>query len=292
MRKYRKICMVVKENLMEWRGNYRIWTIAMVIAVVLGRYIIPACRFASANNLDYPISIFPLLMGDQINSNGLPKVIIFFGGVALLSNAPFFDKQKPYLVVRSGRRNWWKGECLYIAVAAFLYLLWISIISCIYLSPVTQISAKWGSLIESVVGGSVNHYEALNGIQCPAVVVYGTEYLDAVLYSYVSAWIVLTLLGFIVYAINLYSTKRWLGVAVAVFIILVDPVLYAQTSLNTRWYLLFSPVNWCSMENLSFLSGSGNLTVGYVIGMGIILLLALSAIIGMRIRQVDLFADN
>ena len=288
----KKIWMVATEGLNEWKRNYRIWTILTVIAVVLGRYTLPVSKFALENELTTPITIFPLLMGDAMNSNGLPKVILFFGGIALLSNAPFIDKQKRYLLIRSGRKNWYKGECLYFILASLIYLLWTTTVTCIYLAPTISLTHGWGSLIGAIAGGSINRFEALNGIQCPVHVVNQVNYWIAVLYSYGSAWMILIILGFLIYAINLYSKKRWIGIAAAVFLVLIDPVLYNLTSEKTNWYMIFSPVSWTSMENLQYLSGRGLLTGSYVVITGTAMMLILGGIIGRKVKRMDLFSEQ
>ena len=73
--------------------------------------------------------VLPIVFAEAENSNGLLKVLIYLGCVMLFCNAPFLNNQKPYMILRCKRKGWYLGENMYVWLAAFLYMLFISLIS-------------------------------------------------------------------------------------------------------------------------------------------------------------------
>ena len=114
---FKSATIIATLNLLSWKKDYRIWSVGTVIMVLIIRYLIGVPLYALPNGKTSTALLLPVLLADAMNSNGLLKVLIFFGGILLFCDAPFLKDNKWFLIHRAGRRRWWKGECLYIAIA-------------------------------------------------------------------------------------------------------------------------------------------------------------------------------
>lgn len=90
--------------------------------------------------------VLPIVFAEAENSNGLLKVLIYLGCVMLFCNAPFLNNQKPYMILRCKRKGWYLGENMYVWLAAFLYMLFISLISLIAVLPTVSTNRLWGEI--------------------------------------------------------------------------------------------------------------------------------------------------
>lgn len=64
------------------------------------------------------------------------------------------------------------------------------------------------------------------------------------------------------------DVQQKLGIAAAVFLILLDPVVvYCGASMTTKWMYRFSPVNWSSIENWTIVGQTQPVSMTYAYGM-------------------------
>ena len=96
------------------------------------------------------------------------------------------------------------------------------------------------------------------------------------------------LLGYLVYAFNVVTGKNWPGILAASCLVLADPVVIYFYNENTSWMMLFSPVNWSSIENLKKYSGEGMLTSVYVYAVSLSICAILMMVIKEKTHEMDL----
>lgn len=289
METFKAAVVIARQNLAEWRKNDRILVLLILTAMLICIYIGKLPVYALTHNEKNTLFLMPLLFTEAINANGLLKVLLFFGTILLFCNAPFLDEHKYFLILRSRRSGWWMGEVLYVIAGSFAYVLEIFLISILLALPAASIGQGWGESVMTAFDASLETYlQIFTGISLPPELIMNVTPEIAIWYTFFVSWLVMVLLGLLIYCINLYSGKSWPGVAVAVFLVVLDPVLqYTQTTYNA-FDLLLSPVSWSSIENLQKYSGIGMLTVPYVIlaGWGLAALLIL--LIARKSKRMDI----
>ncbi|MBQ7432882.1 MAG: hypothetical protein IJV50_05405 [Lachnospiraceae bacterium] len=280
---------IARENLAEWRKNDRILVLLVLSALLICVYIGKLPVYAVVHHQKNTLFLLPLLFADAMNANGLLKVLLFFGTIFLFCNAPFLDEHKYFLILRSHRSGWWLGEVLYVIAGSFCYMLELFVISTLIALPCASIGQGWGESIMTAFDSPPDVYlQIVTGISLPPVLLLNTTPETAIWYTFLVSWLVMVLLGLLIYCINLYSGKSWPGVAVAVFLVLLDPVLrYTQTSYN-MFDLLLSPVSWSSIENVQKYSGVGMLTIPYIVAAGLGLSALLIFLIARKSRKMDI----
>ena len=260
---FKSATIIATLNLLSWKKDYRIWSVGTVIMVLIIRYLIGVPLYALPNGKTSTALLLPVLLADAMNSNGLLKVLIFFGGILLFCDAPFLKDNKWFLIHRAGRRRWWKGECLYIAIASFIYMAFIA--ACSFLVVLVLYSKVY-----------------------PKNVISSTTVWNAAFYSYMVSSLTVMLLGYLVYAFNVVTGKNWPGILAASCLVLADPVVIYFYNEQTSWMMLFSPVNWSSIENLKKYSGEGMLTSVYVYAVSLSICAILMMVIKEKTHEMDL----
>lgn len=282
---FKSATIIATLNLLSWKKDYRIWSVGTVIMVLIIRYLIGVPLYALPNGKTSTALLLPVLLADAMNSNGLLKVLIFFGGILLFCDAPFLKDNKWFLIHRAGRKGWWKGECLYIAIASFIYMAFIAACSFLMVLPCLEWNG-WGSIWE-ISSNKLMNYVLYSKVY-PKNVISSTTVWNAAFYSYMVSSITVMLLGYLVYAFNVVTGKNWPGILAASCLVLADPVVIYFYHEQTSWMMLFSPVNWSSIENLKKYSGEGMLTSMYVYAVILSICAILMMVIKEKTHEMDL----
>ena len=104
--------------------------------------------------------------------------------------------------------------------------------------------------------------------------------LQAMFFSCLLTWMSFVITGLVIYAFNVITNTRYVGVAIASFLILLTAVVDGNGKMT--WY---SPISWNSLNNIDVGGMSSYPDIDYVMGMYmllIIILTILSVIAGKR----------
>lgn len=144
----------------------------------------------------------------------------------------------------------------------------------------------WGSIWE-ISSNKLMNYVLYSKVY-PKNVISSTNVWNAAFYSYVVSSLTVMLLGYLVYAFNVITGKNWPGILAASCLVLADPVVIYFYHEQTSWMMLFSPVNWSSIENLKKYSGEGMLTSVYVYAVSLSICAILMMVIKEKTQEMDL----
>lgn len=265
---YRTAFFVAKSNFMRWKKDGRVLLTFLLMIVLMIRYFSGLSSFG----IKYHTKITPFLLAvvftDCDITNGLLKILVCFGWICLLCDVPVRDPFLTYTVLRSGRKGWWLGENIYICLAAFFYTVFLMVVPALILLPSISLSEFWGSTIAQILQSREYQIQYLGNLVLPQKVIamiypYGSQIL-----SFLAVWLQFWFLGMVMYSINFCCKNNTLGVAVAVFLILLDPVVaYCGEFMSTKWMYRFSPVNWSSIENWTIVGQTQPISMTYAYGM-------------------------
>ena len=280
----RKERLIVKGQLVRWGRNLQVIMAFGMEAILLIQYLWQYTEFGLVNGTKITPCVLFFLFRDGSMGVNLAKVMVYLGVVLLLSDAPFMDESTPYVIARSKRGAWWRGECLYIWTATFLYMLFLTVVSILIVSPTITWNELWGSTIVQAV-------QISSGIPEEIVKVFYPSF--TLVMTFLAGWLSMSLLGHVTYAINLITNKNVFGIGTMVFFIMLDPIVnwlgYGQPN---RWMYYISPVSWSSMEHWKMVSSQSPLETEYVFGMCLVLLVICTAVIALasRRKQIDVSA--
>ena len=120
MKSVRTILAICMQNIRKWNKDYRVWSVAVLVLIMIKIYINDFHDLCGKLHSDMPIWIFPF-----IYSQYYMKVIFTIPLLLLFCNAPFIDNNQIYVYIRSGRTKWLLGQLTYIFFASAIYYLFI-----------------------------------------------------------------------------------------------------------------------------------------------------------------------
>lgn len=286
MRNLRRILASSVQNLRKWPSNPRIYAVAALILVFIGSELLPIRGFCMALHLPVTPWVFPFLMSDNVS-----LTFIMVGLVLIFCDAPFIDQSQPYVIVRSGRRNWFTGQILYIVQASGLYFLFIILVSLLYFIPVIKFSGDWGKVLNTFsMNGTqgVPMFQQQYNINLSFSRYLTANYLPAVamILSLALSWLEGIFLGLLMFVLNM-NFNRIIGTSVALALILLETFAYQFG--NAYLALYFSPVSWLNLGVMDATGSSKSPTLWYAAGMLLLFIIVLSflALTGERKKNIE-----
>ena len=201
MGKMHKILLVAICNMRKWMMNPRIYLVFIMVALYLHSIVSPIVEFCEYSGYRITPFLFPYIM-----SHSFSVMIIMFGVVLLFCDAPFIELDQPYIILRSGRKIWLCGQLVYIIIASFIYIFFILLVSIIIFSSYLEWDITWGKVIGTFAQTSVG---AQHGIAIPfSFYIYnGYSPISAMLTTFFNSWLVSTILGSLMFALNLRFSR-------------------------------------------------------------------------------------
>jgi len=234
-----RICI---QNMRKWIGNSRI--IVSLIVIFLFTYLYTKGLWKISDYTGEKLSpyIFPFL-----TTYRYMKILYLFPLIMIFSDAPFIDSNQQFVMVRSGRLSWGIGQMLYIVVGSFCYTMFMLLSSIIVNIGHIQLDTSWGKGL--ILAATTNLTSAL-GIQYDTVKVTGSivRYYtpaQAMLWSFVFLWMICTILGLIIYDLNILFKSNAVGVLVTGFMVFFTAIVD-----EVQQFMWFSPVTWSSLNNI------------------------------------------
>jgi hypothetical protein len=234
-----RICI---QNMRKWIGNSRI--IVSLIVIFLFTYLYTKGLWKISDYTGEKLSpyIFPFL-----TTYRYMKILYLFPVIMIFSDAPFIDSNQQFVMVRSGRLSWGIGQMLYIVVGSFCYTMFMLLSSIIVNIGHIQLDTSWGKGL--ILAATTNLTSAL-GIQYDTVKVTGSivRYYtpaQAMLWSFVFLWMICTILGLIIYDLNILFKSNAVGVLVTGFMVFFTAIVD-----EVQQFMWFSPVTWSSLNNI------------------------------------------
>ncbi|MDE7229499.1 MAG: hypothetical protein K2N56_03380, partial [Oscillospiraceae bacterium] len=144
MRSLKTVFSIALQNFRKWQTDYRMWTIAALLIVIIMIYADDMSRVSAALGTEYPLVIFPFLY-----IHPYLKVIFTLPVVLMFCNAPFTDRNQTFVLMRTSRVKWLCGQILYIIIAAAVYYLFIFLISTMIALMYGGTSFEWGKTLNT-----------------------------------------------------------------------------------------------------------------------------------------------
>lgn len=246
---------VCSQNLRKWATDYRMWTIAALLIVMVMIYVDDMRKIAAYLGTKISIWIFPFLY-TQFHT----KVIYTLPVILMFCNAPFTDKNQVFVYTRINRTKWLSGQILYIFTASavyYLFILFLTIISTIFIA---EPSLEWGKLLNTAANSNVADAVEAYFVNVPIIILEYFTPVQTTLFTFLTSWLSAVLLGLIVFFCNLVSGTRFLGI-VASSTLVVWTVLVAMG--GWRDCVKFSPISWNTLNNIDVGYTTSNPTFGY-----------------------------
>lgn len=119
--------------------NYKIYTIPVCLFIFMKSFLDPFREFLIASGEKATPFLFPFFLNGKFCA-----AVVFAGILLFFVDAPFYDKDKLFVMIRCGRTKWITGQFFYIIFVSIGYMLcWVGI-SVLMLIPRIDFSNEWG----------------------------------------------------------------------------------------------------------------------------------------------------
>lgn len=273
----RAIFSVTQNNIKKLTFNPRMYLSLVLLVTYLHSRVVTLRSFCEFYRVKITPYLFPYVMSDD-------HVVLVFTLVVMLMlcDAPFIDLDQPYIVMRSGRKNWVLGQFLYIY---FLCLCLTAFLFCSLLLlffPHLEFSGEWGKAISTLVQTSAaNEF----GVTIPfdRYIYLGYSPISATLLSLFLCFSVSAFLGSLLFYLN-FRVNRMMGILVCSLFILWQLVI-SKTNIEL---IRFSPVSWLKLGEIDVNGTTVYPNLEYALGVLFALLILFVCLSLFHARKTDI----
>lgn len=261
------------------RKDSRIWLVGILLIILLIRYLWGIDRYGIAYGTKTTPWLLSVLYTDGEISNGLLKMLLYLGVIAVFCDAPFYSEQTQYEVIRSGKKAWYQGKLTYIWIVSFLYPFFLSLVAWGIVLPTVTYTDFWGGTMRDFSRLLLRTRTAVGNLAIPREIIKTIYPWSAHLLTFLISGCSNVFLGYLIYFLNLITSKNGWGVAAAAFVVMLDPVVCYFGIGNYKWMYRYSPISWSSIEHWTIFGSNHALSMGYAFGGYLILILLLGGLI-------------
>ncbi len=279
-------------NINRWKKDCRVWLVLLFTLFLIIEYLKGYTIYGMAEGKKMTFCLLPVLFQSSEISLRAPKILWHTGFILLLCDAPFLYQNAPYVIMRSGRKKWWLGECMYIFEVAFIYMLFITIASSAVSVPVISFENDWGeALTDFLYGTDTKTVEDLLkqyklGLWAPEMAVNMLYPFASQAYTFCTGLASFFILGLLVYLINLVQKNILWGLGAAFILVFLDPLLSFSAKPSRYWLHAFSPVCWTSVECINILGSRFFISIPFVTVTSFIVISILIILIALSSRKI------
>lgn len=248
------ICM---QSLRKWAKDYRIWTIAAIMLVLIHSNLSNLSKISENIGTSSSIWYFPF-----IYSQYHMKLIFTFPLLLIFCEAPFVDNNSLLIISRSNKMYWTIGHIMYIVVSSAIYYIFILIFTILIALPNSEISTEWGQVIYTVANTDITLKMNISFINASNFVMSYFTPLTAIFFTFILSWLCAIMLGMIVYSLNILTKTKYIGVTVSGALVVYSSFVSVFKPVSMTKY---SPVSWITLDNVDVGGKTSNPSFTYCI---------------------------
>lgn len=272
-------------NFHRWKSDLRIWFILFFTVLMVDRYLRGLLQYGLESGNQVTFCMLPFLYISTNVSINAPKMVFHICMLLLLCDAPFFHPITPYAILRSRRNSWWVGECMYIIGTAFIYMLFLTLVSSAYVLPIVTFEDDWGEAAYALIfGDGVQSAEEIvmafkHPVPYPSNAITYLYPFACQFYTFLTGWATFIVLGLLLYLVSLIKKNVVWGLGAAGLLVFLEPTLN-NFARNKRYeWQAFSPVCWNTIDYLDVLSPYYFISIPFVAVMYPLLIILLLILI-------------
>ena len=258
MKFIKKSVNICLQNFRKWRTDYRIWTVAILLFTLIFEQMYNLSSLCKALGIKSTLWYYPFLY-----SQYHMKLIFILPLLLVFCNAPFVDDNALFVIVRSKRKSWIIGQVLYIIFASAIYNIFIFLCTFILSLTNAEFSLEWGKVVNTMSNSTIAADMGYPFLDSSRFVLTWFSPIQAVWFTFLLSWLMSIMIGLLIYVINTITNTKYIGVAISSFMVLFS--CYTEV-FGTSKLLRFSPVSWCTLNQLDVGNKTTNPTFEYCMG--------------------------
>lgn len=272
---------ICSQNLRKWVTDYRMWTIAALLIIMVQIYVDDMQKVAALLGTKISMWIFPFLCVQYHT-----KVIFTLPVVLMFCNAPFTDKNQIFMCTRTSRTKWILGQVLYIFAASAVYYLFILFLTLISTVFTAEPSFEWGKTLYMIANSGVAADAGAFFLNIPNHILEFFTPVQATFFTFLTSWLSAVLLGLIVFFSNLISNTRFIGIIISSLLVVWTVLVNMGGWID---YIRFSPISWNTLNNVDVGGTTSNPSFAYCMCVyaGLIVILITGILVFGRKKSLD-----
>ena len=226
--------------------NYKIYTIPVCLFIFMKSFLDPFREFLIASGEKATPFLFPFFLNGKFCA-----AVVFAGILLFFVDAPFYDKDKLFVMIRCGRAKWVTGHFFYIIFVSIGYMLcWVGI-SVLMLIPRIDFSNEWGRVWTTLALTDKAYELGLSFYVTPELVMN---------YQPVRAFFLVFGMGCLIcifYGLCMWLLNIYLGKIISFAVIMASVLLVTRVEYMPPWMIYLVPSGWADVGNLSAYTAHG-----------------------------------
>lgn len=232
-----KVC---RYQIKMWKESPKIYLVFICMFIFLTTYLLPVRVFLEQVGEAASPFILPFLF-----SNGILSAILFLGIVILFCNAPFYNNNHVFIVLRVGKQSWIVGQMMYIFAASIWYMVLMFLLSILILVPYTNMDGDWGRIWTTL---------ALTDARVQFMIPFQIFYELIIRYKPIESIFLILVIGSLVcyfLGIMLWLINISLGRRVSIVLVMASLLLTSRVTNLPSWVKFLAPISWLDLSKLS-----------------------------------------
>lgn len=287
MKWLRSVFSVSGQNLRKWQTDYRVWCIGIMLFAITAIYVDDMRLLTEETGADMPVWIFPF-MYTQFHT----KLIFTLPVVLLFCSAPFTDRNQTFVFMRTGRIKWLCGQILYIIIASAVYYLFIIAVSLLLTVFFGGFSLEWGKTLTMLATSQNLGWGGALSVDASYMVITFFTPLQAVWFTFLLSWLGAVFIGLTIFAFNLISGTRYVGVFAASFFVALSSMVANEPGWEKL--LRYSPMSWITLDKIDVGGLTKNPSFTYCVCVFAVLIAIMTALVLIfgRKKSLDVRGDQ
>lgn len=228
-------------NFRKWASSPKVYVTYIFLAFFLYEKMIVMRELCMDTGVSVTPWLLPFLFSD---GNDFISLMIWLTVSFFMSNAPFEDDQKTFLVSRTGKRNWCLGQLCYILLSSFVLVLSTWLIMLIYVFPHISLELSWGKVLNTLAQTDLSDQYYTLSIKYS--ILLDNEPLSAFLWVFLLFWMICVFMGILSFCLNLWIYK-YAGITVCGVLSFAPFFLNSLVAWTQRTFFYLVPTTWANI---------------------------------------------
>lgn len=231
-------------------ANFQNWLVTPKIWIVFGAMAV-FCIWNTSGIVEYSreagIRVAPWIFPHFFS---MPVMYFVYGflTIALFSDAPFRNSLSQFIEIRTGKRLWIQGQCLFIIEASFCYALAYLLLTIVVILPRIYCTGQWGTLIKMMAYNSGTY--SVRGIIFSSRMIERYSPIQAMLLTFLFVWMVSCFMGMLILVCRIIIGGNAGNVVTGFLVFFSYFAVYTGSLIFGGSIFKFSPVSWIHLDIL------------------------------------------
>lgn len=242
---------IIKSNFARWVTNYKIYISVVILLIFTFDNYKNVFEYAGQEGFRVTPWLFPFLF-----THPFVHLVVFSCVIFLFSDAPFAHSMQLMIIARSGKRNWYAAQMIYILLCCISLTVFLAFLPVVSNLPLIVLKNGWGKIITTL---AVDH-SVVNPVSYEVISRYTAE--QAWIYSILIFILLTFFIGMLLFLCNTAFRRHNIGITASAAFVIFDWTCYLTGDTRLLW---ISPISWINISRMAYARDTKIPTITYAI---------------------------